>query len=342
MPIAGCKMRSILLILSLFLSIGSYGKSNTKEFIKLIKRHDIPSAARNLSDEYSATEFWNAVLNDNPILLNLTTDIEKEKGAEQEALRATSQLVIPNYKNEVDIIHELKGFCDTLIIDMGLPSQYFELNIVYDHTPNAYTIRTKNGKFAICLNHGLIEKLGYDYARIMAVTAHEFAHGAFFHHLRTEYEVAKKKRKDKVLGGIAMTLHALAAGADAYTSGVLGREYDSSQYTNEINKISRKMKMSSIRFRYKYRREEELEADLIALRFMQFLGYETKYQEALNILANSSDYFWYDSEFNDHPSIPYRLEFLDFVTKNPQYYNEVKVKNSPNKKKNDAFYDYYY
>ncbi|WP_288349986.1 M48 family metalloprotease [uncultured Duncaniella sp.] len=324
-------MKFLLSIFTLLLFLTSYGKDNEKDFIKLIRKHDVPQIARNLPTSAEPKDFWNSVLDGNPILTNFVRDINKGKGAEKKAMRKVNQMKLFDYKLEVDILQELRGFCDTLAMDMGLPSGIFEMNIVFDPTPNAFAVVTEKG-FAICLNSGLIEKLEFDYSRIMSVAAHEFVHGAFFHHLRTEYEVAKKERKDKVLGGIAAGLTAISAGVDGYTAGVTGQKYDPAVYGERIEQIAKDMKESSIKFRYKYNREEELEADLIALRFMQFLGEERKYQESLQIISSSRDYFWYDDATSDHPSTAYRLEFLDFALKNPQYGNEVKIKEDRIKK----------
>lgn len=332
-------MRSISLILIVILTLSCQAKDNTKDFIKIIKKHDVPLKARQLPEGSSTSDYWNAVLEDNPLLLNLSKDINKGKGAEKEALQEVSRMKLIDYRLMVDIIPEFKGFCDTLMLDMGLPTNICELNIIYDSSPNAFAALTDTG-FAICLNSGLLEKLEYDYERIMAVTAHEFAHGAFFHHLRTEYETAKKKRSDKIAGGIAAGLTVLSAGIDGYTSGITGTQYDPSIYSERIENIKRDMKMSSIKFRYNYNRVEELEADLVAQRFMEFIGADKKYKEALQMAASSSEYFWYEDDVSDHPSTIYRLEFIDFISKNPQYGSEVKVKKEKVYDKNvDPLYD---
>ncbi len=308
------------------LAIDCYAKNSDKDFIKLIQKHDVPAKARNLDPAVSTTQFWNYVLDDNPINLELIKNIKKGKGAEKDALAAINNMRMYDYRFDVDIIPELKGYCDTLMMDMGLPSGVCEVNVIYDPSPNAFAVLTDKG-FAICLNTGLIEKLDYDYYRIMAVTAHEFAHGAFFHHLRTEYETAKKERKDKIVGGIAAGLTALSAGMDAYTSSLTGSNtYDPAIYSERITKIADDMRLSSLKFRYKYNRDEELEADLVALRFMEHLGLGPKYIESLRMISSANDYFWYNDEFSDHPSTEYRLEFLDFVLKNPQYGLAVKTK----------------
>lgn len=333
-------MKYIFLSLSLLFSITCFAKDNNKDFIKLIQKYDVPEKARNLDPDVSTTQFWNQVLDDNPINLNLIKNINKGKGAEKEALAGVNRMKLYDYRLDVTLIPELKGYCDTLMMNMGLPKGVCEVNVIHDPSPNAFAVLTQNG-FAICLNTGLLKRLDYDYYRIMAVTAHEFAHGAFFHHLRTEYETAKKERKDKVAGAIAAGLTAISAGVDAYTSAATGSNtYDPSFYSDRINDIADEMKLSSIKFRYKYNREEELQADLVALRFMEHLGMGKKYMEALQMISSSKDYFWYDEEFSNHPSTIYRLEFLDFVLKNPQYGFGVKPKEEKKIDKNaDPLYD---
>lgn len=328
-------MRILTIFLATLLSVASYAADNDKQFIKLIKKCDVPEVARCLASSEGTEQFWFNVLEDNPIIKNLLDDISKGKGCEKEALKAINRMKLFNYRLDVDIVDELKGFCDTLVMDMGLPHDLVEMNIIYDTSPNAFTVLTDNG-FAICLNTGLCEKLGFDYERIMSVAAHEFAHGAFMHHLRKEYEAAKNDRRNKIIGGISVGLAAVSNLANAYTSGMLGTEYDSSEFSRQYNHIAADIKNDSYKFRYMYGREQELEADLVAFRFMQFLGCEKKYLEALQLITDSDMYFW-SAEDSDHPSTAYRLEFLDFVAKNPQYKNEVKLHKE--KKYSDKTYD---
>ena len=329
-------MRTKISILFILLPLIAFCKSYDKEFIKLIQKHDVPVCARNLPSGSGVKDFWDKVLEENAVLLNLVSDISKAKGAEKEALSSVSRMALYDYKLDVEILPSFKGFCDTLVMDMGLPGKLFELNVIYDPSPNAFTVLTKGG-FAICLNTGLLEKLDYDYFRIMAITAHEFVHGALFHHLRNEYAVAKKERKDKLLGGIAAGLNGISQVADAYTSGITGKEYDPHYYEQVYDKIKEDLALSSFKFRYKYSREEELEADLIALRFMQFLGKGKKLTEALQMITGSREYFFSEYEESDHPSTAYRVEFLNFVTENPQFMSTVVAKKKKEKKYTKSF-----
>lgn len=48
--------------------------------------------------------------------------------------------------------------------------------------------------------------------------AHEFAHGVLLHQILRFYAEAKKRRKNELLGGIAMGLNVVAAGFDGYNA----------------------------------------------------------------------------------------------------------------------------
>lgn len=302
-----------------------YAKSSDKEYIKLIEEHDIPSLARNLSKDKYTNDFWDAVLEDNPIILKLYKDISKGKGAEKEALQSIGRMKMVDPSLLVDVLDEFRGYCDTLALDMGIPTSICEINVIYDNSVNAFAALTKDG-FGIYLNTGLLEALDYDYYRIMGVATHEFAHGAFMHHLRTEYEVAKKRRRDNVAVGVAAGLSAVAAAADAYTSAVFGQEANLDSYIEDLERFKSKIEASSFKFRYKYNRFEEIEADLIAFRFLEWLDLENKYLEALQILNNDESYFWYDEE-SDHPSTAYRIEFLEFVRDHPEFCSKFEKSN---------------
>lgn len=67
----------------------------------------------------------------------------------------------------------------------------------------------------------------------MGYVAHEFAHGAFLHHIRGFYAEAKERRKNKLLGGITAGLNTIAA----YMAAVTGNKCDNTPYieSNEKN-----------------------------------------------------------------------------------------------------------
>ena len=303
-----------------------FAKNYDKEFIKHINKHDVPEAVRTLPRGGDAALFWNTLLNNSPIIDNFLKDISKQKGAEKDAMAAVGRMSGYDYRYDVEILRPWEEICDTLLMDMGMDNGICDLHVIDDPTVNAFCVLWRNG-FDICLNSGLLESMEYDRGRVMAIIAHEIAHGAMLHFHRTEYEAAKKQRKDKVMAGIAAGLNTVAAGIDAYTSATVGTPYDPSDYARSLEGIKDDLKKSSRKFRYKYTREVELEADLVAYRFMDYLGLGHKYLEALDVLKRDNSYWWVDSTDSDHPAIDYRISFIEFVANNPEHGLTIKSKN---------------
>lgn len=117
----------------------------------------------------------------------------------------------------------------------------------------------------------------------MGYVAHEFAHGAFLHHIRGFYAEAKERRKNKLLGGITAGLNTIAAGANAYMAAVTGNECDNTPYIESNEKIENEIEISTLKYSFKYSREQEIEADLFAYRFLENLGCAEEFINGLRI-----------------------------------------------------------
>ena len=64
---------------------------------------------------------------------------------------------------------------------------------------------------------------------------------------------------------------------------------------------------------YKYSREQEIEADILAYRFLEFMGVSPEdYIKALeNLVENNYELLKYtDDKFSDHPFIMHRINIL--------------------------------
>jgi predicted Zn-dependent protease len=219
----------------------------------------------------------------------------------------------------------MQGFCDTLLIDMGIADLNMKcsLHIVYSEDVNAFTALTEDG-FAMCITSGLFLHKGITYEMLMGFVAHEFAHGALMHHLKSLYAEAKERRKNELIGAIAAGLNAVAAGADAYTSAITGNNYDSSTYTNAIEQIGQDIKISTLKYTYKFSRDEEYESDLVAFRFLQNLEKGEEFINGLRLIGTEYDNLY--SEYSDHPTISSRIAFLKYLTENPQLGNTENAK----------------
>ena len=227
----------IIFFLLLFSSFASFAANVEKQYKKIIENFDVADEAKAI-DSISPTAFWYAVLDNNELLAKFVKVIQKNKGAEKEALQKTAQL--PKFYPQYDesIVEDMQGFCDTLLINMGIRDLNLKcsLHLVYSDEPNAFTALTEDG-FAMCLTTGLFTKRGVTYETLMGYVAHEFTHGALFHHIRGFYAEAKERRKNELLGGIAAGLNGLAAGMEAYNAAAYGIPTSGTDYGAVIANI---------------------------------------------------------------------------------------------------------
>ena len=312
----------LLFILCVFVvQAGSFDK----EYKKLIEKYDVADSAKSVIPN-NPVIFWNAVLDGNESLLKFGIDMKKNKGAEKEALKKTAQL--PRFYPQYDesVIEDMQGFCDTMLINMGINELPLEcsLHVIHSDEVNAYTRLTENG-FAMCLTSALMLKKGVTYEVLMGYVAHEYAHGVLLHHIRSFYAEAKERRKNELLAGIAAGLNGLAAGANAYTAGMTGQYYDNTPYYHAIANLDNEVKVSTLKHTFAFSREQEYEADLIAFRFIEnLLGSGEEFINGLRILGSTYDQLY--DEYSDHPTITSRMDFLKFVQQNPTLGNKVNKK----------------
>ena len=329
-----------LLLLLLFLPLASimvFGAKPEKEYKKLIEKFDVADEAKVVAKN-SPYAFWTVALDNNALLNKFIKDIQKNKGAEKEALQKTANL--PKFYPQYDesIAEDMQGFCDTLLINMGIADLGLNcsLHIVYADEVNAYTALTEKG-FAMCVTSGLLLKKGVTYEVLMGYVAHEFAHGALLHHTRNFYAEAKERRKNELLGGIAAGLNAVAAGAEAYNAAAYGIPTSGTDYGAVIEGIGRDVKLSTLKYSFKFSREEEYEADLLAYRFLENLDLQDEFINGLRILGTEYDHLY--DEYSDHPTTSSRIAFLNFVKENPTLGNKESSK--PKKKESQSFDDIY-
>ncbi|MDE6509470.1 MAG: M48 family metalloprotease [Muribaculaceae bacterium] len=316
--------RTISIIVMFAIVFTMWSANEEKQYKKLIQTFDVCDEAKAVEGPNPAA-FIKTVLDNNELLWKFAKDMDKKKGAEKEALSKVAQLprLYPQYDNT--IVEELQGFCDTLLIDMGIVDLGIDcsLYICYDDAYNAFTALTENG-FAICITYGLFTSKGINYNILKGYVAHEFAHGALLHHIRSFYAEAKERRKNELLAGIAVGLNGLAAGMEAYNAVAYGIPTSGIDYGAVINDIGADVKLSTLKYTFKYSREQEFEADLFAYRFLEHLGCGDEFINGLRILGTQYDALY--DEFSDHPTISSRIHFLNYVCAHPELGNTQNAK----------------
>ena len=302
-----------------------------KEYKKLISKLDVADEVKNV-EFYNSYEFWRTTIDNDEVFKKFLKDIAKNKGAEKEALQKTADIprFYPQY--EETIVESMQGFCDTLLMDMGIVQLGLDcsLHIIYSDEINAFTALTEDG-FAMCVTTGLLRKKGITYKILMGFVAHEFVHGAFLHHIRGFYAEAKDRRKREIVAGIAIGLNSFSAGLEAYNAAAYGIPQSGTNYGAIMANIVTDLKVSTLKYSFKFSREQEYEADLLAYRFLENLRMGDCYIDGLRILGTEYDSLY--SEYSDHPTITSRINFLKYVQLHP----ELGKKHSKSKKKKTEY-----
>lgn len=156
---------------------------------------------------------------------------------------------------------------------------------------------------------GLFSKL--DYGELLAVCAHELVHYMFSHSLSNEYAYLKKQKSNQLWaaigGGLLVGLNAFA---DGYNAGMTGQETNSSEYyANMYRGIVDGAAESAERFKFRYSRKDELQADVIGFRYLQFLGYAPRvFLTMLEKIGTENDKYY--NKKSSHPKTELRLEIV--------------------------------
>lgn len=202
----------------------------------------------------------------------------------------------------------MKQIIQDIYITVGIPeSDVFRIFIIQDPTANAFA--TPDGR--VFLHSGLFALENLTFEDIVGVVAHEISHFLLQHSLEGAYQIQKKLKRNDLVSGIVA-----AAGNASET-------FNSVRYDNyERKNTVRKADLQSIldeetfgKFRFKYSRGQETEADIIAFRFLDFIGVGGEHY--IDVLAKLGiDEI--SSEESYHPSIADRIALLEYMASKRQ------------------------
>ncbi len=290
-----------------------------KEYRKLIEKYDAVEEAKSVSNQ--PADYWKSLITYDESYKKFSSDIQKNKGAEKEALQLAEAVphFYPQYAE--NIVESKNSFCDSLLHEMGIDSVpfHFELYVV-THVPfHAYTALTDNG-VAICISSWLLDRKGVDRSIIKGFVAREYAHGLLCHPLRALYDEAKRDRKSSIVAGVAA---GLIVGAAAVASTSESFDYDrycyhryhgcnvSSDNTANLPPVELYPPQFSI--------EHEAEADLVAYRYMTSMGMGDDYLNGLKVLSSV-----YNGE--EYQRVSSRIGFIQYVRDHPELGNTENAK----------------
>lgn len=157
-------------------------------------------------------------------------------------------------KMDMGVLNEM---LNAELLDAGENDEMMTFCVLNDEEWNASC--TPDGH--VYINYGLIKRLGEKDELLFGVLAHEIAHYMLRHHLMHTYKTLKREKLNNVGAAIGMAgtavgnLAAASAGVSAGTS-----EEQSDQYQRYWDSAKHNTRL----YKYRYGREEELEADIIA------------------------------------------------------------------------------
>ena len=305
-------MKKFLCIILLLVTLPILGYSQNKKYEKMLDKYDVKPYLSSIQDK-TAYNFWNAVIFNNPRLKKTLEASEKGKETFLKASQRVAETMdaAKLYDDGLSYVTDW-AYGDTLALnllsdlDVQKMRQDFNIKYYYDNEQNAMADPDAN----ILISSGLLSTQDLDYYGLLGIVAHECAHTLLFHVMQQAYEEEEKLRKNQIVGAIAAGINVAAAGyAQANGAKV---DWD------DINETTQDLAVAAYidaygRFSFKYSREQEIEADIIAYRLLDWIGVGgDNYLRAL-YLVKDNDVVSNSAKDGDHPSVAYRIQLLEYM-----------------------------
>ena len=296
------------LFLAIFVTTFSFAQN--KKFDKLIKEYDVIEYVKEL-DKSKPELFWDAVWRNNETLNKLYEAIEKKKSSAKAAQKDLYEAALfsADYYNNLPIRMDYQFVADTLLKRICIQPIFkgAEMHIIESDEINAFAC--PNGKMYVTTASIMCDSIPIE--GMLGICAHEAAHFILQHSLAGAYAFRKKEKKNKIIAGVVSAVDA-AANAYAQANGAVGDEsWDNVNERIESNVIW--AGNNALRYRYKYSREQEIEADIIAYRFLEYMGLGGEhYINALKAIGYENDAYY--DETSDHPTTEFRVGLLEYLS----------------------------
>ncbi len=291
-----------------------------KKFRKYLKKYDFQYTGRTADAE----AFWSQMSSTNAQLNILRENLDGDKIPQtlQSALQSLeeSRSLIENMLKTDFAPLESGELEENLRTDLLADKKdEIDLRIYENASPNAFT--TPYGQ--VYLTDELVD-LYSNRSMLLAVCAHELTHYLCCHSLVHSWESARKTKTNRILGAVTSSLFTIGA----TTAAIVADENDRSHhkrrsplYYDAINSsiflgsvlIYYSFEAGAQNFQFRYSRDQEMEADLMAYRFCEAMGIGGYvYITALQLLG--PDYGKMDaSKKDDHPTTAFRVAFLQYI-----------------------------
>lgn len=164
----------------------------------------------------------------------------------------------------------------------------------------------------ILLYKGLFTIPNMNRKDILAACAHELAHYMLKHALSQRYAYIKKQKSNKMwaeIGGGLVIAANTAASMYSISNGINvsdNSDYYAAMYQGMLEDAGESAK----RFGFRYSRSEELQADILGCRYLQYLGIDDGHAfiSLLEKLGTDDDKYY--SKKSDHPKTEFRIKVI--------------------------------
>lgn len=286
--------------------------AQSSEVKKYINKYDVIYYVKDIMKDHPDI-FWTAIGTHNKRVEEIGKAIES---GNKTALQTADNLIelcatMQYYDVTVDGYTDLT---DRIAKDLGIEDEHKNtpIRIINDDTFNA----SMDPMGQMRINTGAIRALSYE--ELIAVCAHELAHLACMHGFDRAWKGEKKKKRNRFLAELETGLLVGAAAASAGHGIANGIENKSANtilanagYFLETSYAD--ADRATLRYTFRYSRDEEIEADIIAYRFMEYMGYGTEHWiSAMRKMARlqGSESTRKAGKYDDHPSTAFRLQVL--------------------------------
>ena len=274
----------------------------------ILSKNDIIQYLPEISDG-NAESFWNYVVAENKDFLSTMDKILNKNGSSAKAAR----------KNIANALGKTEAYyANDAVLLTNIDSAKFD---VLGHTSLADKIHVYylpfNDVNAFCtpeinvyVYEGLLNSLPKDdiYLCFLGLLAHEFSHGLLYHALTHEYKTIKKEKQNNLVAGIAS---GLAIAHDSYSKarGTESMIPDTEEYISKVYSWANK---ETLLYQYKYSREMEYQADIVAFRFLDWIGVGG--EKYIKLLQSIKQPFENSDEYSDHASTDERITLLQYLS----------------------------
>lgn len=297
--------KNIALFLLLFCSAVQIYAEKPKT---ILKKFDVVEKLPQVSDGDAET-FWRNVVDKDIQFQELLKKIYNKKGTAKKAREKIEESIQDGNKSIRKYI-EFDSLLDSLKYHLaGYTKRAEKIKISYLSIGEENAFTTPDGNIYMC--YGLMDVFPENelYRMVIATLAHEMVHSMLQHALVGKYKTLKKEKANRIM---AYTMGGLMVAADGYAASQGFNTADGKSYSNMI----RNFEMDSYLYQFSYSRNQEYEADIIAFRLLDWIGFGG--EAIIDLLKCIEQPFEYADKESNHPTIKQRIAVLEYMCTQPR------------------------